>query len=44
MCMEGVFARPRVNWDKPRLFDDKATQSELSRVGEKGQDKRVNTQ
>ena len=37
--MEGAFGR--VNWDKPRLFYDKATWSELSMGGEEGRDEKV---
>ena len=34
VCMEGVFSR--ADWDKPRLFYDKATRSGLSRGGDEG--------
>ena len=42
MCVEGVSAR--ADWDKPRLFKDKATQSALDRGDKERRYKRVRTQ
>ena len=39
--VEGVLAG--IDWDKPKLFSDKAIRSGLGRGGEDGLDKRVRT-